>query len=161
MRLVAQPKYMLLIGAWIITTSLLGGLATEIGPWYYSLKQPAWKPPDWAFGVVWTTIFALSGLAWLIAIRYSTSQAQKNKLTLLFVFNSFLNVLWSVFFFRMHRLDWSFIEAFFLWGSVFSIIYVMWPIRKSAAYLMAPYLIWVTIAMRLNWETLVLNPGAY
>jgi tryptophan-rich sensory protein len=61
----------------------------------------------------------------------------------------------------MQHPDWSFVEAFFLWGSVFAIIVVMWPIRRVAAYLMIPYLIWVTIAMRLNWETLVLNPGAY
>ena len=156
-----QQKYIWLITTWIIATSVLGGLATEIGPWYFSLKQPVWKPPDWAFGVIWTIIFILSALAWMTALSYAASQVQKNRLNWLFFLNGFLNVLWSILYFRMHRPDWSLIEAFFLWGSVLAIIFVMWPLRRLAALLMLPYLIWVTIAMRLNWETIVLNPGAY
>lgn len=156
-----QQKYIWLIATWIIATSVLGGLATEIGPWYFSLKQPDWKPPDWAFGVIWTIIFILSALAWMTALSYAASQVQKNRLNWLFFLNGFLNVLWSILYFRMHRPDWSLIEAFFLWGSVLAIIFVMWPLRRLAALLMLPYLIWVTIAMRLNWETIVLNPGAY
>ena len=156
-----QQKYIWLITTWIIATSVLGGLATEIGPWYFSLKQPDWKPPDWAFGVIWTIIFILSALAWMTALSYAASQVQKNRLNWLFFLNGFLNVLWSILYFRMHRPDWSLIEAFFLWGSVLAIIFVMWPLRRLAALLMLPYLIWVTIAMRLNWETIVLNPGAY
>jgi tryptophan-rich sensory protein len=156
-----QQKYIWLIAIWIIATSVLGGLATEIGPWYFSLKQPDWKPPDWAFGVIWTIIFILSALAWMTALNNAASQVQKNRLNWLFFLNGFLNVLWSILYFRMHRPDWSLIEAFFLWGSVLAIIFVMWPLRRLAALLMLPYLIWVTIAMRLNWETIVLNPGAY
>ena len=161
MKVFFQHKYLLLIGAWMVTTAVLGGLATKLGPWYFALNQPAWKPPDWSFGVVWTIIFILSATAWMIAFRAGPTQAEKNKIIILFVLNGFFNVLWSVLYFRMQHPDWSFIEAFFLWGSVLAIILVMRPINKLAAYLMLPYLIWVTIAMRLNWETLVLNPGAY
>ena len=161
MKIFFQHKYFLLIAIWMVGTSVMGGLATEIGPWYFSLKQPGWKPPDWAFGVIWTIIFVLSALAWMIAFKSNPSLLQKNKIITLFFLNGFLNVLWSVFYFRMHHPDWSLIEACFLWGSVLGIILVMWPIRKLAALLMVPYLIWVSIAMRLNWETMVLNPGAY
>jgi tryptophan-rich sensory protein len=156
-----QQKYIWLIATWMVATAVLGVLATKLGPWYFSLIQPPWKPPDWSFGVIWTIIFVLSALAWMVAFESNPTQAQKNKITILFILNGIFNVLWSVFYFRMHHPDWSFIEAFFLWGSVIAIILVMWPIRRIAAYLMVPYLIWVTIAMRLNWETLVLNPGAY
>jgi tryptophan-rich sensory protein len=161
MKIFFQHKYFLLIAIWMVGTSVMGGLATEIGPWYFSLKQPDWKPPDWAFGVIWTIIFVLSAIAWTIAFNSNPSPSQKNKIITLFFLNGFLNVLWSVFYFRMHHPDWSLIEACFLWGSVLEIILVMWPIRKLAALLMVPYLIWVSIAMRLNWETMVLNPGAY
>jgi tryptophan-rich sensory protein len=161
MKIYFQHKYFLLIAIWMVGTSVMGGLATEIGPWYFSLKQPGWKPPDWAFGVIWTMIFVLSAFAWMIVLNSNPSRLQKNKIISLFFLNAFLNVLWSVFYFRMHHPDWSLIEAFFLWGSVLAIILVMWPIRKLGALLMLPYLIWVTIAMRLNWETLVLNPKAY
>lgn len=161
MKIFFKYKYLLLIAIWMVGTSVLGGLATEIGPWYFSLKQPDWKPPDWAFGVIWTIIFVLSAFAWMITFNSNPSQSQKTKITTLFFFNGFLNILWSVFYFRMHHPDWSLIEACFLWGSVLEIILVMWRIKKLAALLMFPYLIWVSIAMRLNWETMVLNPGAY
>ncbi len=161
MKMFFKHKYLLMIAAWMIITSVLGGLATEIGPWYFSLKQPDWKPPDWAFGVIWTAIFILSATAWMISFNARPTRSQKISLVGLVLTNGFLNVLWSVFYFRMHRPDWSLIEAGFLWLSVLAIMAVMWPIRKLAAYLMLPYLIWVSIAMRLNWETLVLNPGAY
>jgi tryptophan-rich sensory protein len=161
MKMLFSHKYLFLIGAWIIGTSVAGGLATEIGPWYFSLKQPDWKPPDWAFGVIWTLIFIMSAFAWMIAFNSGATQSQKNKIIGLFLLNSFLNILWSILYFRLHRPDWSFVEAFFLWISVLAILMVMWPIRKTAALLMLPYLIWVGVAMRLNWETLVLNPGAY
>lgn len=161
MKIFFQHKYLWLIVGWMVTTSVLGGLATKLGPWYFALIQPDWKPPDWSFGVIWTIIFILSALAWMVAFNSSPTQSQKNTINILFFVNGFLNVLWSVLYFRMQHPDWSFVEAFFLWGSVLAIILVMWPIRRVAAYLMVPYLIWVTIAMRLNWETLVLNPGAY
>ncbi len=161
MKIFFQHKYLWLIAAWMVATATLGGLATKLGPWYFSLIQPPWKPPDWSFGVIWTIIFILSALAWMVAFNSNPTQSQKNKIVILFLLNGFFNVLWSVLYFRMQHPDWSFVEAFFLWGSVFAIIVVMWPIRRVAAYLMIPYLIWVTIAMRLNWETLVLNPGAY
>ena len=161
MKIFFQQKYLLVIAAWMVVTSVLGGLATKLGPWYFSLIQPPWKPPDWSFGVIWTIIFILSALAWMVAFTGGASASQKSKISTLFWLNSFFNILWSVLYFRMQHPDWSFIEAFFLWGSVLAIILVMWPIRRLAAYLMIPYLIWVTIAMRLNWETLVLNPGAY
>lgn len=161
MKIFFQHKYLWLIATWMVATSVLGGLATKLGPWYFSLVQPAWKPPDWSFGVIWTIIFILSALAWMVAFNSRPTQSQKNTINILFFLNGFLNVLWSVFYFRMQHPDWSFVEAFFLWGSVLAIILVMWPIRRVAAYLMVPYLIWVTIAMRLNWETLVLNPGVY
>jgi tryptophan-rich sensory protein len=161
MMLFFKHKYLLMIAAWMIITSVAGGLATEIGPWYFSLKQPAWKPPDWAFGLIWTIIFILSAAAWMIAFNNHPTRSQRISLVGLFVLNSFLNILWSIFYFRMHHPDWSLIEAGFLWLSVLAIMVVMWPIRKLAAFLMLPYLIWVTIAMCLNWETLVLNSGAY
>ena len=156
-----QHKYLWLIAAWMFTTSVLGGMATKLSPWYFALVQPPWKPPDWSFGVIWTIIFILSALAWMVAFNSNPSQPQKNKITILFVLNGFFNVFWSVLYFQMQHPDWALIEAFFLWASVLAIILVMWPICRIAAYLMVPYLVWVTIAMRLNWETLVLNPGAY
>jgi tryptophan-rich sensory protein len=137
--------------------AVLGGLMTDIGPWYFSLKQPAWKPPDWAFGPVWTTIFALAAAAGVIGWRTAPSRSRRELMLMLFALNGFLNVLWSLFFFRLRRPDWALIEVPFLWLSVLALIIVLARYSKPAAWLLAPYLVWVSIAALLNWQTVQLN----
>jgi len=105
-----KQAHVIAAGIWIFSVSLAGGVLTEIGPWYYSLKQPDWKPPDWAFGMIWTTIFILSAMAWTLAWTASTNVNQKKMLAILFVLNGMLNALWSYLYFKLHRPDWSFIE---------------------------------------------------
>jgi translocator protein len=137
--------------------AVLGGLMTDIGPWYLNLKQPAWKPPDWAFGPIWTTIFALCAAAGVIGWRRAASKAQRESMLMLFALNGFLNVFWSLLFFRLHRPDWSLVEVPFLWLSVLALIVVLARFAKPAAWLLLPYLVWVATAAVLNWQTVQLN----
>jgi benzodiazapine receptor len=150
-------KHVLAAAIWVLVVAIAGGLATEVGTWYKALLQPPWKPPDWAFGVVWTCIFIASAFAWLEFWSRSPSAEQKYKVIFLFILNGAFNILWSILYFKMHRPDWSMIEAVFLWASVAALIVVMIPVSNLAAWLMAPYLVWVSIAMALNWETIRLN----
>ena len=140
-----------------IFVAVLGGLMTDLGPWYFSLKQPAWKPPDWAFGPIWTTIFALSATAGVIGWRRAPTSAQREWMLLLFAANGFLNVLWSLLYFRLHRPDWSLLEVPVLWLSVLALMLLLSRFAKLAAWLLAPYLVWVAIAAALNWQTVQLN----
>ena len=140
-----------------IGVAVLGGLMTDLGPWYVNLKQPAWKPPDWAFGPIWTTIFALCATAGVIGWRRATTRAQREWLLMLFAANGFLNVLWSLLFFRLHRPDWSLLEVPVLWLSVLALMLLLSRFAKLAAWLLAPYLVWVAIAAALNWQTVQLN----
>ncbi len=151
-----QP-YILAAGVWIFTVSFFGGLLTDIGPWYLTLKQPDWKPPDWAFGIIWTTIFVCAGFCWSLTWRACNSKQQKTTLAILFLLNGLLNLFWSVLYFRWHRPDWSLIEALFLWISVLAIMISCFKWSKQACLLMSPYLIWVTCAIALNYETIRLN----
>ena len=151
-----QP-HLVAAGIWIFTIALFGGILTEIGPWYMSLKQPGWKPPDWSFGLIWTTIFIFAGVAWNIAWLSSFQRKERIILSILFVLNGFLNVLWSLLFFKLHRPDLSSVEAIFLWLSVFLIILNMAFYARKACVLMLPYLIWVSIAMLLNWQIIQMN----
>ena len=137
--------------------AMLGGLMTEIGPWYLSLKQPPWKPPDWAFGPVWTTIFALAAAAGVKGWRSAPSRAGRELLLVLFALNGFLNVFWSLLYFRLHRPDWALLEVPFLWLSVLALIVLLSRSSKSAGWLLLPYLVWVAIAALLNWQTVQLN----
>lgn len=140
-----------------ISVAVVGGLMTDIGPWYTGLKQPAWKPPDWAFGPIWTTIFALSAAAGVIGWRRAPTRAARETMLALFAANGFLNVFWSLLYFRLHRPDWSLIEVPLLWLSVLWLIVLLARFAKTAAWLLAPYLVWVALAAALNWQTVKLN----
>jgi len=140
-----------------MSVAVIGGLMTDIGPWYMSLKQPAWKPPDWAFGPIWTTIFALSAAAGVIGWQRGPSRAARETMLVLFAANGFLNVFWSLLYFRLHRPDWSLYEVPLLWLSVLALIVLLARFAKPAAWLLAPYLVWVALAAALNWQTVKLN----
>ena len=143
--------------------ALLGGLATEIGPWYRALKQPAWKPPDWAFGPAWTIIYACTALggvkAWLAA-----DAAGRRAVISVFAVNAVLNVAWSLLFFRLHRPDWALVEVGLLWLSVLSLVIVCGRQSREAGLWLLPYLGWVAFAATLNAAVVQLNgpfgPGA-
>ncbi len=137
--------------------ALLGGLMTDIGPWYQSLRQPPWKPPDWAFGPIWTTIFALAAAAGVIGWRRMPSRTRREWMLVLFALNGFLNVFWSLLYFRLHRPDWALLEVPLLWLSVLALIVLLARDAKPAAWLLVPYLVWVSIATLLNWKGVQLN----
>ena len=103
----------------------LGGTVTDLGPWYQGLQKPDWQPPGPAFGAIWTTIFALTAAAAVITWRRAPKGAEREWLIGLFALNGFLNVLWSLLFFRLQRPDWALLEVAALWLSiVVLIIYV-------------------------------------
>jgi translocator protein len=140
-----------------LCVAMLGALMTDLGPWYAQLKQPAWKPPDWAFGPIWTTIFALAAAAGVSGWRRAPSRAARELMLALFAANGFLNVLWSLLYFRLHRPDWALFEVPLLWLSVLALIVVLRRYARLAAWLLAPYLVWVATAAALNWQTVQLN----
>ncbi|MBU2342188.1 MAG: tryptophan-rich sensory protein, partial [Alphaproteobacteria bacterium] len=75
----------------------------------------------------------------------------------LFAFNGFLNLLWSLLFFRMERPDWAFIEVIALWLSILALAIYCGRQSRLAGVLLLPYLVWVTIAAALNWRIVQLN----
>jgi tryptophan-rich sensory protein len=134
-----------------------GALLTNLDEWYFNLKQPSWKPPDEAFGLIWSTIFAFCAAAAWLSWNSVRNHEKRMLLLILFLINGVLNVLWSVLYFQMHRPDWSFLECFALLVSILSLIWVQWRASKTASLLIVPYLIWVSTATVLNWQTVVLN----
>jgi tryptophan-rich sensory protein len=142
---------------WGISVAILGGLATDLGPWYQALKEPFWKPPDFAFGPIWSTIFILSGIAWVGAKHLTSDASILGRLNILFWLNAFLNLLWSILYFRFQRPDWSLYESVFLWLSVLAILLTIRKISTKYSLYMLPYLVWVSIAIVLNWDTVRMN----
>lgn len=135
----------------------LGSTVTDLGPWYEALEKPDWQPPGPAFGAIWTAIYALTAAAAVVTWRRAPKGAEREWLIGLFALNGFLNVLWSLLFFRVHRPDWSLIEVAFLWLSIVALIVFTSRHARLAGVLLTPYLIWVSIATVLNFEVVRLN----
>lgn len=143
--------------AWGLVLAIGGAWATDIGQWYKNLKQPAWKPPDWVFGQMWTTIFICAGIAFVKAYNRAPDNEAIRLLVVLYIVNGLFNLMWSVLYFRMRRPDWALIESIGLWLSVLAILLVPRTYSSISSWLIAPYLIWVTIAFYLNWTNVKLN----
>jgi len=138
-------------------TAGIGGALTDLGPWYQALKQPDWKPPDAAFGVIWSTIFTLGAFSGWLAWRQAHLLRERLVVLAVFLINLCLNVLWSWLFFVQHRPDWSLVELYFLWASIVAMMVVSWRHSRLAAVLLVPYLAWVTTAGFLNQANITLN----
>jgi len=135
----------------------LGGTITDLGPWYQGLEKPDWQPPGPAFGIIWTTIYALTAAAAVITWRRAPKGAEREWLIGLLALNGFLNLLWSLLFFRLHRPDWSLVEVALLWLSIVALIIFTARHSRLAGVLLTPYLIWVSLASVLNFEVVRLN----
>ena len=156
-RLTTRLTPVLVAAAAALGVAGLGALMTDLGPWYLGLRQPAWKPPDWAFGPAWTLIFALAALAGVMAWKRAPDRASREWLLALFALNGFLNILWSLLFFRLQRPDWALLEVVFLWLSVLLLVVVVSRYAKAAAGLLLVYLAWITFAAALNLAVVRLN----
>jgi translocator protein len=136
----------------------VGAVTTELGPWYRALNKPWWQPPDWLFGPAWTTIFALTALSAVYAWRDAPGKTTRETIVTLLLANGVFNIVWSVLFFRVQRPDWALIEVGALWASVLLPILVFARYSKRAAWLLVPYISWVTFAGILNYTIVRLNP---
>ena len=137
--------------------ALLGATITEIGPWYHSLIQPRWAPPDVAYGVAWTAIYAFTALAGVTGWLAMPTWREREWLLGMLALNGFLNILWSLLFFRLHRPDWAVFEVLALWLSIAALILITWRRSMAGALLFLPYLLWVTFAGYLNMTIVHLN----
>jgi tryptophan-rich sensory protein len=140
-----------------IAVAAIGGTLTELGPWYRSLKEPWWKPPDAAFGLIWTAIYAFAAAAGVMAWRADRSVRGRQWILGLFAANGFLNVLWSLVFFKLHRPDFALIEVAALWLSILVLAIFLYRRSPLAGLLLLPYLVWVGIAAALNYQVVLLN----
>lgn len=153
-----RGRIMLSAGLAACAVAALGAVTTELGPWYYNLALPTWKPPDWLFGPAWTLIFGLAAVSgYLSWSRAPRGSADHPRVLALFAINGVLNLAWSMLFFRLHRLDWALLEVTLLWLSIAALMFFTARSSKLASWLLLPYLVWVTFAGVLNLAIVRLN----
>lgn len=121
------------------------------------LNKPYLSPPGWLFPIVWTILYILMGLASYIIIT-SSSDGNKTKTALkIYGLQLLFNFFWPTLFFNLNLYFFSFLWLIILWLLILITIVLFYKISKTAAYLMVPYLLWVTFASHLNFSVALLN----
>jgi translocator protein len=143
--------------AWAVILGGVGGLVTEIGPWYRNLKKPSWQPPDWLFGPAWTIILGLAAWAAVLAYNGAANEMERLAVITLYTVNFVCHFAWSPLFFKLKRPDLALFEVTFLWGSVLAMCIVLRLFSVTASWLIVPYLAWVSFAACLNFMIVRLN----
>jgi tryptophan-rich sensory protein len=133
----------------------LGGLFLP-GPWYASLNKPAWNPPAWVFGPVWTMLYTMMAVAAWLVWRQGGWKAQRRPLTL-FLAQLVLNAAWTPLFFGLKNPGLAFAEIILLWLVIAATLVGFGRVSRAAACLLAPYLAWVSFAAALNFTVWRLN----
>lgn len=153
-----MPDLVLLAFVAVNVAAATSGALFPPGRWYEGLAKPGWRPPNWAFPVVWTLLYAMIAVSgWLV---WHAATAEQLPLALgLYGVQIVLNALWSWIFFGLRRMRLALAELGLLWLSIAAMIVTYWPIHAGAALLLVPYLAWVTAAGALNRAMVRLNPG--
>ncbi|WOF16717.1 tryptophan-rich sensory protein [Methanoplanus sp. FWC-SCC4] len=140
---------------------IIGGFFTETGPgsWYAEeLVKPWFIPPSIAFPIVWITLYTLMGISLYLLLAEGFNRQKVRAAVSVFAIQLILNVLWSVLFFGMKSPLFGMIGIIFLWIFILQTIIVSYDINKKAAYLLMPYIAWVSFAAYINAAILMINP---
>jgi tryptophan-rich sensory protein len=128
----------------------------NVGSFYLTLNKPSWSPPTWLFAPVWTILYVLMGAA-LYLVWVSRMGKGKMLGFSLFGLQLVLNAVWTPLFFGLKSPLLGLLDIVPLWAVIMLMMWRFWRFNKSATLLLAPYIVWVTIASALNFSVFILN----
>ena len=153
-----MKKYAALIVSILIAyaAAFLGSLVTtpSIANWYATLNKPSFNPPNYLFGPVWTLLFTLMAISAYLVWRKQKKITAELKI---YGVQLGLNFLWSYLFFGLQRPGLALFEILLLWIFIALTITKFYKVDKLAAYLLIPYILWVSFAAFLNYSIVILN----
>lgn len=127
---------------------------SAIPGWYAALQKPWFTPPNWLFAPVWLALYFLMGATLYLLLG---KRPQSGAALAAFAVQLVFNVAWSAIFFGAHELFYGFVVIAALWLAILATMAFSYRVSKSAAGLLIPYVVWVTIASALNYYVWVLN----
>jgi tryptophan-rich sensory protein len=130
---------------------------SSIPTWYATLNKPAFTPPNWVFGPVWTTLYVMMGISLYLVVRGGLDAAPVRQGVFLFAAQLVLNTLWSVAFFGMRSPFLELVTILALIALVTATIFAFYRVSRPAAWLLVPYLCWGCFTTALNAMVWVLN----
>jgi len=142
------------------SAGIIGSFFTSVSvqTWYTTLTLPSFAPPGWFIGIVWIILYTLMGISlYLVWNKGLKNKRVKNSLSL-FGLQLILNAVWSLLFFGLRSPFLALIEIVFLWVFIAFTILKFYKISKTAGWLLLPYIVWVSVALMLNFYIWRLNP---
>ncbi|HEY6868245.1 MAG TPA: TspO/MBR family protein [Novosphingobium sp.] len=155
-------RWALVLVPLVILLGFLSGRSVQAGPenaWFAALVKPSLYPPPAAFGIVWSVLYVLIGLAGA-SVAAARGAAGRGIALAAFAVQLLLNLAWSPLFFGMHQISHALWLLIALDVAVLATAALCWRVRPVAGMLLLPYLAWVLFATTLNWQILSLNPAA-
>ena len=168
MRMIASPgqlrasflRWALVFVPLLLLLGMLSSLAgNPASAWFMNLAKPGTYPPPEAFGIVWTILYILMGLAAAL-VASARGAWGRGRALVLFAVQMVLNLAWSPVFFAMHRISGALYLLFALDIAVLVTVVAFWKVRSRAGMLLLPYVAWIGFATLLNWQMLDLNRDA-
>ena len=152
---------LLLLFIAIVAAAAYTGARYLPGAWYASLAKPAWTPPNWLFGPVWTAIYLMIAVAgWLVWQSEEDAPATNDGQGAakgLWIAQLALNAAWSPTMFGAQHIGLALVIIGLMWLAIAAFIATTWSRRRIAAWLFVPYLAWVAYASALNFAIWRLN----
>lgn len=140
----------------------VGGVAgfftsSSVNDWFTTINKPSFNPPAWLFAPVWTTLYLLMGIAFFIIWTKAAKGPLKRKAFIFYFVQLALNFCWSFIFFYAREIGWALVDITLLWLMILLTIIYFSKISKPAAWLLVPYIAWVSFATALNFAIWQLN----
>jgi len=132
--------------------------ASSVASWYPTLVKPSFTPPGSYIGLIWIILFTLMGISLFLIWREIPGNPAARIALYFFAAQLIVNVLWNVAFFGMQSPISGLVVIVVLWILILINMIKFWPINRTAALLLIPYIVWVSIAAYLNYSILRLNP---
>lgn len=141
------------------TVSFLGRAFTSYGipDWYQTLIKPPFTPPGYVIGIVWTVIYILAAISFILFINAGKGMPFYTMITGSYIVNGVINAAWSYIFFTKHLLGLAVLDAALIGITVAVMIALTWRSSKAASLLLVPYLCWVSFATYLSYTIYRLN----
>ena len=131
--------------------------AASVKGWYVTIQKPSFNPPNSIFAPVWSLLYVMMGIAFYLVWIKKTESKLKTKAMLFYCIQLALNFCWSLIFFYGEQPGWALVDIVLLWIMIAGAIYYFSKISKAAAWMLVPYILWVSFATALNFAIWKLN----
>ncbi len=150
-------KLIISIALPLVLGSVAGMFTSQSVPdWYAALNKPAFNPPGWIFGPVWTLLYLLMGISFFMVWKQEKDKL-RNLAILIYSVQLLLNFAWSFIFFYFKLIGLALVEIVLLWCAIILMLVLFKKVKPIAAYINIPYLLWVSFAAILNAAYYILN----